>query len=71
MLKTIAMIDCDICGATFEKIAVFSVDNLNDWTTAISDLEHTAENLGWFYYHQEHRCIACLHDDFYKHAQNK
>jgi hypothetical protein len=71
MLKTIAMINCDICGGTFEKLAVSSANDPMVWDAVTSDLEQAAENSGWFYYRQEHRCTACLQDAFYKQEQQK
>jgi hypothetical protein len=71
MLKTIAMINCDACGCTFEKLAVSSDTDPMIWDAVTSDLERAAESSGWFFYRQEHRCANCLLDAFYKQEQHK
>jgi hypothetical protein len=69
MLKTIAMINCDICARTFEHLAVCADTDPMVWHEVISDLERAAEDAGWFFYHEEHRCMHCLQDAFYKQQQ--
>jgi hypothetical protein len=69
MLKSIVMINCDICGGTFEHLAVCADSDPMIWESVTSDLEKAAENSGWFYYRQEHRCANCLLNAFYKQEQ--
>ncbi len=71
MLKTIAMINCNICGHTFERLAVCADKDLMIWRKVTSDLEHAAEDAGWYFYHEQHRCAHCLEDEFYKQEQQK
>jgi hypothetical protein len=71
MLKTIAMINCDICGRTFEHLAVCADKDPMIWHEVTSDLEQAAEGAGWSFYHEEHRCAHCLVDAFYKQEQQK
>jgi hypothetical protein len=71
MLKSIAMINCDICGGTFEHLAISSADDPFIWGRIIADLELAAENAGWYLYHHEHRCHNCMLQDFYEQEQKK
>ena len=71
MFKTIAMINCDNCGCTFEKLAICGDKDPFLWDAITSDLERAAESAGWYFYHQEHRCDNCLLDAFSKQKQQK
>lgn len=70
MFKTIAMLNCDICGGTFEKLAVCGDKDPFLWDAITSDLEHASESAGWYCYHREHRCDTCMLNAFYN-QQNK
>ena len=59
MLKFFVMINCDICGRTFENLAVSGITDPFIIDVITSDLERAAEESGWFYYHEEHRCTNC------------
>ncbi len=69
MLKSIVMINCDICGRTFEHLAISPADDPFIWSAITADLEKAAESVGWYFYKHEHRCDNCLLDDMYKKQQ--
>jgi hypothetical protein len=71
MFKTIAMINCDVCGGTFEQLAVCGDKDPTLWDAITSDLERAAESSGWYLYRQEHRCHNCMLDAFYNQQQKK
>ena len=71
MLKSIAMITCDICGGTFEHLAASPADDPFVWGHIIADLERAAENSGWYLYKHEHHCHNCMLQDLYEREQKK
>jgi hypothetical protein len=71
MLKFFVMINCDICGRTFENLAVSGITDPFIIDAITSDLERAAEESGWFYYREEHRCTNCLLNACYKQHQRQ
>jgi hypothetical protein len=59
MLKIIVIIDCDICGESFERIAVTTDRNPQTWGCLPLSLEADAEHCGWDCY-SAHRCYDCF-----------
>ena len=50
MLKLIVTIVCDICGDTFEPVAVSCDRNPSAWRFLARELEASAEGSGWNLY---------------------
>jgi hypothetical protein len=71
MLKSIAMINCDICAGTFEHVAISPAADPFIWGSIIAELEQAAESAGWYLYHHEHRCENCMLQDMYKQQEKK
>lgn len=62
MLKVIAMLDCNICGQLFERIATCTSPDPMTWKAMSLDLEDTAEQCGWSFYRSAHHCDHCISD---------
>ncbi|MCI0558670.1 MAG: hypothetical protein MN733_09255 [Nitrososphaera sp.] len=62
MLKTIIMLDCNICGQPFDHIAVSTQSDPMAWKALSSDVEWEAELCGWSFYRGAHHCSFCISD---------
>lgn len=59
MLKIIVIIDCDICGESFERIAVSTDRHPQAWEHLPLCLVADAEMCGWNC-HAEDYCYSCI-----------
>ena len=59
MLKIIVIIDCDICGDSFERIAISTDRNPQTWGHLPLSLAAEAETCGWDCY-SAHHCYDCI-----------
>lgn len=62
MLKVIMMIDCNICGQPFDRIATAFDKDPETWQLLCGDLERKAQRCGWKFLHSAHHCDCCLTD---------
>ena len=62
MFKIIVMIDCNICGQPFDRIASSTHPDPLSWKALALDLENTAEGTGWSFYRSAHHCEHCITD---------
>lgn len=62
MLKVIVMIDCNICGQPFDRVAVSTERDTLSWKSLSLDLEDEAEDCGWSFYRSAHHCHYCVSD---------
>jgi endogenous inhibitor of DNA gyrase (YacG/DUF329 family) len=62
MIKVILMIDCNICGQPFDRIATSSTRDPSSWKCLALDLEDSAESHGWSFYRSAHHCDYCVSD---------
>ena len=62
MFKVIMMIDCNICGQPFDRIATSSIQDPLSWKALSQDLEDEAEASGWSFYRSAHHCTFCISD---------
>jgi len=62
MLKVVLIIDCDICGQPFNRIATSNCDDPLAWKALSQNLEDTAENCGWSSLRSAHYCEFCMSD---------
>ena len=61
MLKIIIVINCDICGQSFDHIATSIDGNPMVWDYLLMDLEYRAERCCWSCY-SGHHCPSCMTD---------
>lgn len=62
MLKVILMLDCNICGQPFDRVATTCERDPFSWKSLSLDLEDTAVNLGWSFFRSAHYCDYCMSD---------
>jgi hypothetical protein len=62
MLKVILMIDCNICGQPFDRIATSTDRDPMTWKSLSLDLEAMAEQRGWSFHRSAHHCDYCVPD---------
>jgi hypothetical protein len=62
MLNIILLIDCNICGQPFDRIATSSDDDPFAWKSLSMDLEGTAVDCGWSFHRSAHYCDHCMPD---------
>lgn len=62
MFKVIVMIDCNICGQPFDRIATSASRDPLEWKALACDLEYAAEGRGWSFYRSAHHCDYCVSD---------
>lgn len=65
MFKVILMINCNICGQPFDRVATSSVPDPLSWKALSQDLEDEAEACGWSFYRSAHHCAFCIADVTY------
>lgn len=59
MFKLILIIDCDICGESFDRVALSTDRDPTAWQYLTADLEMRAESRGWNLHRAEYRCYDC------------
>jgi hypothetical protein len=62
MLKVILMIDCNICGQPFNRIASSTDRDPQAWKCLALDVEYAAERCGWSMLRSAHHCGYCVTD---------
>ena len=62
MLNVILILDCNICGQPFERIATSSDRDPFAWKSLSMDLECAAMDCGWSFYYSAHYCGYCMPD---------
>jgi len=62
MLKVILMIDCNICGQPFGRIASSTDRDPQAWKCLALDVEYAAERSGWSMLRSAHHCGYCVTD---------
>lgn len=62
MFKIIMLIDCNICGQPFDRIASCTNPDPLSWKALALDLEYAAEGTGWSFYRSAHHCEHCITD---------
>jgi len=60
MLKVIIMIDCNICGQPFDRVATTKEREPLVWKALSLDLEDEAMNRGWGFLRSCHYCEHCV-----------
>lgn len=61
MLKVIAIIDCDLCGLPFDKIAISTDRDPMAWRALVDNVEYHAGHRGWSSNRSAHHCDWCAH----------
>lgn len=59
MFKLFVLIDCDLCGESFRRIALSTDRGPHAWQYLTAVLEMNAQSDGWDLY-CEHRCYDCI-----------
>jgi hypothetical protein len=62
MLKVIVMIDCNICGQSFDRVVTSCDRHPEAWKFLACDLEYEAERSGWSLQRSAHHCDYCVSD---------
>lgn len=62
MLKVILMLDCNICGQPFDRVATSTDRDPLAWKPLACDLEYSAERRGWSFQRGAHYCEYCVSD---------
>jgi len=62
MLKVIVMIDCNICGQPFDRVAASSDSQPDAWKSLACELEYEAGRAGWSFHRSAHHCHYCISD---------
>lgn len=60
MFKVIIMLDCNICGQLFERVATTTGREPLAWKALSLDLEDDAINRGWGFIRSCHYCEHCV-----------
>lgn len=60
MFKVIIMLDCNICGQTFDRVATTTEKEVLVWKALSLDLEDDAINRGWGFLRSCHYCEHCV-----------
>lgn len=58
MFKLIVLVECDVCGEPFDRIATSADRDPVAWEHLTAILEARADNNGWDVY-SAHRCYDC------------
>jgi hypothetical protein len=69
MLKLILMLDCNICGQPFDRVAASTDRDPVAWKSLACDLEYNAENSGWSFQRGAHYCLYCTTEEDYSKGQ--
>lgn len=56
------MIDCNICGQPFDRIASSTDRDPQAWKSLALDVEYAAERCGWSMLRSAHHCSYCVTD---------
>ena len=62
MLKVIVMLDCNICGQPFDRVATSTDRDPMAWKSLACDVEYSAERSGWSFQRAAHHCSYCVSD---------
>jgi hypothetical protein len=62
MLKVILMLDCNMCGQPFDRVATSTDRDPLAWKPLACDLEYSAELRGWSFHRGAHYCDYCVSD---------
>jgi len=62
MLKVIVMLDCNMCGQPFERVATSTDRDPLAWKSLACDVEYSAELRGWSFQRAAHHCSYCVSD---------
>jgi hypothetical protein len=62
MLKVLVMIDCNMCGQPFDRVATSSDRDPQVWKSLACGVEYDAERSGWSFHRSAHHCDYCISD---------
>jgi hypothetical protein len=60
MLKVMVMIDCNICGQPFDRVASSCDREPEVWKALAYNLEYEAGRAGWSFHRSAHHCDYCI-----------
>jgi hypothetical protein len=60
MFKLVVILECDMCGDAFNRMAISTDRNPDAWKYLSATLEARAESACWSCY-SAHHCDSCLH----------